>query len=83
MYEINALLTDGGRERMLSCVQLFATPWTAVHHSSVHGIIQARILEWFAISSSKGSYQPRDQTHISCVPYRDRQILYHWATWEA
>ena len=34
--------------------------------SSVHGIFQARILEWIAISSSKGSSQPRDQTCVSC-----------------
>ena len=33
--------------------------------SSVHGISQARILEWVAISSSRGSSQPRDQTCIS------------------
>ena len=36
--------------------------------SSVHGILQARILEWVAISSSRGSSQPRDQTHISVSP---------------
>ena len=35
--------------------------------SFVHGILQARILEWVAISSSRGSSQCRDQTHISCV----------------
>ena len=35
--------------------------------SSFHGIFQARILEWVAISSSRGSSQPRDLTHISCV----------------
>ena len=34
--------------------------------SSVHGILQARILEWVAISLFRGSFQPRDQTHISC-----------------
>ena len=34
--------------------------------SSVHGICQAGILEWGAISFSKGSSQPRDQTHVSC-----------------
>ena len=45
--------------------------------SSVHGIFQARILEWVAISYSKGSSQPRDQTYISCI---SRWILYHWAT---
>ena len=35
--------------------------------SSVHGISQARILEWVAISFSRGSSQPRDQTHIPCL----------------
>ena len=35
--------------------------------SSVPGVFQARILEWVAISSSRGSLQPRDQTHVSCV----------------
>ena len=46
----------------------------------VHEILQARILEWVAISSSKGSAQPRNRTHISCI---DRQILYHLTSWEA
>ena len=35
--------------------------------SSVHGIFPARILEQVAISSCRGSSQPRDQTHISCT----------------
>ena len=35
--------------------------------SSVHGILQARILEWVTISFSRGSSWPRDQTHVSCV----------------
>ena len=35
--------------------------------SSVHGILQARILEWVAISFSRGSSQPRDITCISCL----------------
>ena len=47
--------------------------------SSVHEIFPARILEWVAKSSSRGSSQPKDGTHISCI---GRQILYHWATWE-
>ena len=34
--------------------------------SSVHGVSQARILKWVAISFSRGSSQPRDQTHVSC-----------------
>ena len=40
------------------------------------GFSQARVLEWFAISSSRGSSQPC----VSCIGGR---ILYHWATWEA
>ena len=35
--------------------------------SSVHGILQARILEWVVISSSRGSSRPRDQTHVFCT----------------
>ena len=35
--------------------------------SSAHGIFQARILEWVGISSSRVSFWPRDQTHVSCV----------------
>ena len=38
--------------------------------SSVHGILQARILDWVVKPSSGGSSQPRDPTHISC--------LLHW-----
>ena len=41
--------------------------------SPVHGILQARILEWVAISFSRGSSGSRDQTHIS---YMGRLILY-------
>ena len=46
--------------------------------SSVHGILQARILEWVAMPFSRGSSRPRDQTcdsYFSCV---GRQVLYHW-----
>ena len=35
--------------------------------SSVHGILQARILEWVAIPFSRGSSRPRDQTQVSCT----------------
>ena len=37
---------------------------------SVHGILQARILEWVAISFSRGSFRPRDQTHDYCLAGR-------------
>ena len=51
--------------------------------SSVHGISQARILEWVTITFSKGSSWPRDRTHVSCISCIDRQILYYYTTWEA
>ena len=69
---------------VLSCVQLFATPWTVAPPGySVHGVFQARILEWVAVSSSRESSQPRDQTCISYISCIGRQILYHCATWKA
>ena len=49
---------------------------------SVHGILQARVLEQFAISFSNGSSQSRDQTWVSCISCIDRQILNHCATRE-
>ena len=48
--------------------------------SSIHGIFQARILEWVAIFYSRVSSWPRDQTCVSCT---GRWILNHCATWEA
>ena len=51
--------------------------------SSVHGILQARILEWGTISFSRGSFWLRDQTHISCISCIGRKIPYHSAIWEA
>ena len=38
--------------------------------SSVHGIFQARILDWIAISFSKGSSRPRNRSHVSCISGR-------------
>ena len=51
--------------------------------SSVHGIFQARILEWVAMPSSRGSSQPRDQTqmsHVSCIGSR---FFTTSSTWKA
>ena len=49
--------------------------------SSGHGILQARILEWVAISFSRASSWPRDWTHISHVSCTGRRVLSHRATW--
>ena len=48
--------------------------------SSVHGILQARILEWVAITFSRGSFWPRNQSQVSCIAGRFFTV---WATREA
>ena len=57
------------------------TPWDSIDcsspGSSAHRLSQARILEWGAISYSRGSSRPRDQTAVSCVSCIGMQILYH------
>ena len=59
------------------CAQSCLTPGHSIDcsppGSSVHGVFQATILEWVAISFSKGSSSLRDQT---CVFW----VIYHWAT---
>ena len=63
---------------LLSHVWLFVTPWTSsLPGSSVHRILQARILEWVAISFSRGSSWPRDWTWISCIEGRFFYLLNH------
>ena len=56
---------------MLSCsvVQLFGTPWTVCSPPAPlsMGILQARITGWVAMSSSRGSSQPKDRTQVSCI----------------
>ena len=47
---------------------------------TVHGILQARILEWVAFPFSRGSFQPRDWTQVSCIAGR---FFTSWATREA
>ena len=59
----------------------FMTPWTVTCQASLSmGFSQASILEWVAISSSRGSSLLRDQTCVSCI---GRWIIYHRATKEA
>ena len=66
---------------------LVTQSWPALHDLldsslpgfSIHGIFQARILEWVVIPFSSGFSWRRDWTCVSCS---GRQIMYHWATWE-
>ena len=60
-----------------SCVTLCDPVDYSSPGSSDHGILQARILEWVAISSSRGSSPPRDWTQVSCIAGR---FLTIWAT---
>ena len=67
--------------KSLSHVQLFATLWTVAYQAPPdHGILQARILEWVAISFSRRSSQPRDQTRASRIGGRCFKL---WVTREA
>ena len=71
---------------MSVCVQLLSCVWLcdpmnlSLSGSSLHGILQAGIMEWAAISFSRGSSWPRDWT---CLSYTGRWILHHCITWEA
>ena len=69
--------------KSLSHVWLFATSWT------VHGILQARILEWVAFSFSGGSSQPRYWTQVShiagglFISWATREAQEYWSGWVA
>ena len=70
------LVKSGYRSHVCVCVSCSvasdsAIPWP------VHGILQARILEWVAIPFSRESFQPRDQTSVSYVSCIGRQVFYH------
>jgi len=58
-----ALPSVGESESVSLCDPMECSP----PGSSVNGILQARILEWVAMPSFRGSSRPRDQTQVSCV----------------
>ena len=59
---------------------IFATPLTVAHQAPLFiGFFQARILQWVAISSSRGSFWPRDRTWITCIAVG---FFTDWATRE-
>ena len=61
----------------LSHVWLFVTLWTVVSQAALSiRILQAGILEWVAVPSSRGSFWPRDWTHVSYVSCIGRQVPY-------
>ena len=74
-------LADGMSSWMLSPLQLDLTLRNPMDCSppvsSVHGIFQARILEWVAMPFSRGYSQPRDRTQVFNVSSIGRQVPYH------
>ena len=89
-WDIDTFIRDRSHPRCLTSKLKYVTVSLCVHAwlclslcdpmdcnlpgSSVHGIVQARTLEWVAISSSRGSSWLKDWTCISCI---SRRILYH------
>ena len=66
-----------------SHVWLFCNPMDhSLPGSSVHGILQARILAWFAMPSPRAPSQPRDQTQVSWVSCIEGRFFTYWTTWE-
>ena len=64
----NTVTEEWSEVKWLSYVRLFVTRGPL--SSSIHGILQARIREWVAISFSRGSSWPRDQTQVSRIAGR-------------
>ena len=60
-----------------SCLTLCDPMDCSPPDSSVHGILQARIVRWIAISFSRGSSQPMDRTHVSYISCTGIGFLYH------
>ena len=66
MYACSHMLYLVSQSYLTLCCPMDCSPLD----SSVHGISQARILEWVAMPSSRGSSRPRDQTQLSCIAGR-------------
>ena len=75
-----------GGDRLIACVhakslQLCPTLCDTMDYSlpdfSIHGILQARILEWVAMPYSRGSSQPRDGTSVFSISCIGKRVLYH------
>ena len=90
VYFIAGMWEEDRKKRFTqSCLTLCDPTDCSLPGSSVHGLLQARILEWVAIPFSRGSPQPRDQTWVSHTagrllseppgkPWNVRMIIYWW-----
>ena len=79
-FRMNWLDLLAGQESSQSCLTFCNPIDCCLPGTSVHGIFQARVLEWVAISFSRGYFRPRDQTHVFRIA--DRRFTV-WATRKA
>ena len=80
LHFLSALIQHGVVVLVAKCLTLCNPMDCSLPCSSVHGIIQARTLEWVADSFSRGSSQPRNWTWVSCIA---RRFFTNWAMREA
>ena len=62
-------------QSLQSCLTVWDPIVYSLPGSSVHGVLQTRILEWVVTPSSRGSSRPRDSTHVSCLLYWQGSFL--------
>ena len=79
-FRKNEWMSEWVSEVAQSCPTLCDPINCSLPGSSLHGILQARILEWVAISFSRVSSRLRDRTQVSCIAGRRFNL---WATREA
>ena len=83
-YSVTNPASAGVRAQSLQSCSTLCNPMDlSPPGSTVHGILQVRILEGVAVPSSQGSSRPRDWTHVSYVFPIAGRLLTCWATWEA
>ena len=83
MFGLILIFGDCGFAREAMCPTLCDSLNSSLPGSSVHEILQARILEWVAIPFARGSSRPRDQTRVSSVCCVAGGVFTIWATGEA
>ena len=80
IYREHGFICAHCAQLLQSCPALCDLMDCSLSVSSVHGILQTRILEWVAMPSSRGSSQLKDRNLVSCIAGR---FFSHWAIWEA
>ena len=77
MYRYKKWIIKKAAKTLQSCLTLCNPMDFSLLGSPVHGILQARIPEWVAISFYRGTFRPKDQTHVSYVSCIGRWVHYH------